>query len=63
MRLPPRTLMPHVLMSVRILATIIDTIGTAMRRGRKVQITGFVTFFISKGKLRKGGNPKTEEPI
>lgn len=47
----------------RILATIIDTIGTEMKRGRKVQITGFGTFSTSKRKARKGRNPKTGEPI
>ena len=47
----------------RIVGTIIDTIGSEIKRGRKVQITGFGTFSTSKRKARKGRNPKTGEPI
>jgi DNA-binding protein HU-beta len=47
----------------RIVGTLIDTIGAEIKRGRKVQITGFGTFSIAKRKARKGRNPKTGEPI
>jgi len=38
-------------------------VGNEIKRGRKVQITGFGTFSTSKRKARKGRNPKTGEPI
>jgi|MudIll2142460700_1097286.scaffolds.fasta_scaffold1418933_1 DNA-binding protein HU-beta len=47
----------------RIVGTLINTIGNEIKRGRKVQITGFGTFSTSKRKARKGRNPKTGEPI
>ncbi len=47
----------------RIVGTLIDAIGNEIRRGGKVQITGFGTFSTSKRKARKGRNPKTGEPI
>lgn len=47
----------------RIVETIIDTLGTEMKRGRKVQITGFGTFGGVRRKARKGRNPKTGEAI
>ena len=47
----------------RIVGPLIDAIGNEIRRGGKVQITGFGTFSTSKRKARKGRNPKTGEPI
>lgn len=47
----------------RIVETIIETLGTEMKRGRKVQITGFGTFGTVKRKARKGRNPRTGEPV
>lgn len=47
----------------RIVATVLDTISNEIKRGRKVQITGFGTFATTKRKARKGRNPKTGEPI
>lgn len=47
----------------RIVQSIIDTLGAEMKRGRKVQITGFGTFGTVKRKARKGRNPKTGESI
>ena len=47
----------------RIVGTLIDTIGSEIKRGRTVQITGFGTFSTVKRKARRGRNPKTGEPI
>jgi DNA-binding protein HU-beta len=48
-------------------ARIVDsefvTIGNAIKRGRKGQVTGLGTFSRMKCKARKGVNPNTEEPI
>jgi DNA-binding protein HU-beta len=47
----------------RIVQSIIDALGTEMKRGRKVQITGFGTFGTVRRKARKGRNPKTGEAL
>ena len=47
----------------RIVGTLIDAIGREIKRGRKVQITGFGTFSTAKRMARKAGNPKTGEAI
>lgn len=47
----------------RIVETILETLTTEMRRGRKVQITGFGTFGTVKRKARKGRNPRTGEVV
>ena len=48
-------------------ARIVDsefvTIGSEIKRGRKVQVTGFGTFSTVKRKARKDFHPKTREPI
>lgn len=43
--------------------SIIDTLGTEMKRGRKVQITGFGTFATVRRKARMARNPKPGEAI
>jgi len=47
----------------RIVESIIDTLGTEMKKGHKVQITGFGTFATLRRKARNGRNPKTGEAI
>jgi len=47
----------------RIVESVIETLGTEMKRGRKVQITGFGTFGAVRRKARNGRNPKTGEAI
>ncbi len=47
----------------RIVETILETLTTEMKRGRKVQITGFGTFGTVKRKARKGRNPRTGEAV
>ena len=48
-------------------ARIVDsefvTIGSEIKRGRKVQVTGLGTLSTVKRKTRKGFHPKTREPI
>lgn len=40
-----------------------DIVGDTMKKGDKVQITGFGTFEVSKRKARMGRNPQTGEAI
>jgi DNA-binding protein HU-beta len=42
---------------------ILDDITEALKRGDKVNISGFGTFTVSNRKARTGRNPKTGEPI
>lgn len=46
-----------------IVDSVFATIGSKIKRGRKVQVTGFGTLSTVKRKARKGFNPKTREPI
>jgi len=41
----------------------LDDITDALRRGEKVNISGFGTFTVSDRKARTGRNPKSGEPI
>ncbi|MGH9893490.1 MAG: HU family DNA-binding protein [bacterium] len=41
----------------------LDDITEALKRGEKVNISGFGTFTVSSRKARTGRNPKTGEPI
>ncbi len=41
----------------------LDDITEALKRGEKVNISGFGTFTVSTRKARTGRNPKTGEPI
>lgn len=47
----------------RIVATIFDDIVGALKKGEKVNISGFGTFQVSERKARTGRNPKTGEAI
>jgi DNA-binding protein HU-beta len=42
---------------------LLDNIVDALKRGEKVNISGFGTFTVSVRKARTGRNPKTGEPI
>lgn len=42
---------------------LLDNITSALKRGEKVNISGFGTFTVSVRKARTGRNPKTGEPI
>lgn len=41
----------------------LDDVTAALKRGEKVNISGFGTFTVSNRKARTGRNPKTGEPI
>jgi DNA-binding protein HU-beta len=43
--------------------TVIDSIGTALKKNDKVQIVGFGTFSVRRSKARTGRNPKTGKPL
>lgn len=47
----------------RALNTIIDSITSALKKGKKVSLVGFGSFSVSKRKARKGRNPRTGETI
>jgi nucleoid DNA-binding protein len=42
---------------------VIDTIGSALKKGTPVQLTGFGSFVVMKQKARTGINPQTKEKI
>ena len=42
---------------------LLDDITDALRKGDKVNISGFGTFTVSDRKARTGRNPKTGDPI
>lgn len=42
---------------------VLDEITKALRRGDRVQLTGFGTFEVRDRKARKARNPQTGEPI
>ena len=47
----------------RAVNTMFDDIVDALKRGEKVNISGFGTFSVSERKARTGRNPKTGESI
>ena len=47
----------------RAVNTLFDDIVAALKRGDKVNISGFGTFAVSERKARTGRNPKTGETI
>lgn len=49
--------------SGRALDAAIDSIRAAMKKGQKITLVGFGTFYVSKRKARKGRNPRTGEEI
>jgi DNA-binding protein HU-beta len=42
---------------------VIDTIAEEVRKGEKVSILGFGSFYVSEKAARRGINPATKEPI
>jgi DNA-binding protein HU-beta len=47
----------------RLVNAVFDEIVAAMKRGDKVNLSGFGTFVVSDRAARTGRNPKTGEPI
>ncbi|MDA8169663.1 MAG: HU family DNA-binding protein [Nitrospiraceae bacterium] len=47
----------------RALDATIDSIKGALKKGQKVTLVGFGTFYVNKRKSRKGRNPRTGEEI
>ena len=45
------------------LTAVIDSIASALKRGKNVQLIGFGTFKVVNRKARMGVNPKTGEKI
>lgn len=45
------------------LDTLTHSIGSSLKRGKKVTIPGFGTFTVSKRKARTGRNPRTGEVL
>ena len=46
-----------------VLDTLLETISTTLKKGGKVQLTGFGNFSVADRKARSGVNPKTGEKI
>lgn len=49
--------------AARAVDAMVDAISQALAAGKKVTITGFGTFMVSKRAARTGRNPKTGETI
>ena len=47
----------------RVVNAVFDEIVAGLKRGDKINISGFGTFVVSDRKARTGRNPKTGEPI
>ena len=47
----------------RIVELTFDTIAAELKKGEKVQLTGFGTFEIKDREARVGRDPRTKEPI
>ncbi len=47
----------------RALDALLDGVSAALKKGQKVTLVGFGTFFVSKRKARKGRNPRTGTEI
>ncbi|MDD3535236.1 MAG: HU family DNA-binding protein [Candidatus Cloacimonetes bacterium] len=45
------------------LASVLEGITQALKKGDKVSLVGFGSFSVAKRKARKGINPKTREPL
>lgn len=48
---------------LRVLDSILDTVGRSLRRGNKVKLVGFGTFSVGRHRARAGFNPRTQEPM
>ena len=44
-------------------AAVFDSITEALKKGDKVQLVGFGTFYVGERAARQGRNPKTGEPL
>ena len=49
--------------TARVLSVVIDSIVQAIKRGKKLMLTGFGTLFTTERKARKGRNPQTGKEI
>ncbi len=49
--------------AAKALDTVVDSIKAALKKGQKVTLIGFGTFYVYKRKARKGRNPRTGEEI
>jgi DNA-binding protein HU-beta len=49
--------------AARVLSVVIDSIVQAIKRGKKLMLTGFGTLFATERKARKGRNQKTGKEI
>ncbi len=47
----------------RVVDTVFDSIGKALKKDRTLTITGFGAFSVRQRKARMGRNPQTGEPI
>ena len=47
----------------RIVESILETVGSALKGGDEVRLVGFGTFSVSKRKASTGRNPRTGEPM
>ncbi|MCK4594123.1 HU family DNA-binding protein [bacterium] len=45
------------------LNAVVDGIKTAMKKGERVTLVGFGTFFVAHRKARTGRNPRTQQKI
>lgn len=45
------------------LNAVVDGIKTAMKKGERVTLVGFGTFFVAHRKARTGRNPRTQQRI
>jgi DNA-binding protein HU-beta len=49
--------------TARVIESMLDTIGTELKRGNEVRLVGFGSFSVSKRKASMGRNPRTGEPM
>ena len=47
----------------KVLESMIDTVGNALKDGDQVTLVGFGTFLVRKREARQGRNPRTGETI
>ncbi|WP_404713634.1 HU family DNA-binding protein [Sphingomonas sp. MMS24-J13] len=47
----------------RAIESMLDTIGTELKRGNEVRLVGFGSFSVSRRKASIGRNPRTGEPM
>lgn len=47
----------------RVVNSVLDSIGTGLKKDKAVQLVGFGTFAVKNRKARMGRNPATGEPL